>query len=107
MSVVKDLVNIMTSKEKSGFIQYLNSRNKRNDARNIDLFKAYSNGDENKIKKTIGDNAYNVLNKRLSDRLIDFLGGSALDTVVTEESHLLKQLLLARRLFVFNADKIA
>lgn len=107
MSSFNDVTSIMNKSELKGFIQYLSARNKRTDTRNIDLFKAIIKGREEAIKKEIGANAYNVLNKRLSDRILDFMATTTLESEATEEIGIIKQILIGRRLFVHKKYKIA
>ena len=107
MSDIKQVIHLLSSTEERNFISYLGSRNKRHDTKNVDLFKALINNKEEGIKKKIGDNAYNVLKKRLFDRLLDFMATGSLESEVTIEASIIKQILVSRKLFAFNQMKTA
>lgn len=107
MSEIKEVISLLSSSEERKFIAYLSSRNKRRDTRNVDLFKALINNIEGKIKSKIGDNAYNVLKKRLFDRLLDFMATTTLESEASLESSIIKQILISRKLFSYNKPKIA
>ncbi len=107
MGVNSELVKLLNASEQRDFIRYLTKRNKRNDTRNTDLFKALLKGKESSIKAEIGQNAFNVLNKRLSDRLLDYMAVGMLETHATKEIDILKQLLVARKLIAHRQFKLA
>lgn len=107
MSSINELISLLNKTEQRDFISHLAARNKRHDTRNIDLFKALKEGKEEKIKKEIGSNAYNVLKKRLNDRLLDFMAGATLDAEATTEVSIIKHLLLARKLFAYSKYRLA
>jgi len=107
MSEIKEVISLLSASEERRFIAYLSSRNKRHDTRNVDLFKALVNNKEGKIKQKIGDNAYNVLKKRLFDRLLDFMATASLETEASIEASIIKQILISRKLFSYNKLKIA
>lgn len=107
MPAVNELISLLNKTELQGFVQYLSNRNKRKDTKNVDLFNALLNGKELTIKNSIGSNAYNALHKRLSDRLLDYMAGLALDAEATKEITIIKQLLIARKLFTHNKSKLA
>ena len=107
MNSINELISLLSNLERRSFIAYLNARNKRHDTRNVDLFKALIDDREEVIKMKIGANAYNVLKKRLYDRLVDFISTRSLQTEVSTEVEIIKRLLLARKLFAFNKYKLA
>lgn len=98
MSDIHNLISLFNKQEQAEFIVYLKQRNKRHDTRNVAFFQEIIQGKEGKLKTEIGDNAYNVLKKRVYDRLIDFLANNSLDKDASEESQIIKQLLVARKL---------
>lgn len=102
MNQTRELINVISAKEKQGFIQYLRNRNKRIDTKNIDLFKAYLDGTEDQIRAKIGSNAFNVLKKRMNDRLQDYLGTSVLFNEVSKEAEIIKSILLSRKLLAYG-----
>ena len=107
MSVNSELVGLLSPSEQRDFVRHLSRRNKRNDTRNVDLFRALTKGKEEAIRKEIGSNAYNVLNKRLSDRLLDYMAVSILESEATQKIAVLKQLLVARKLISHGKFKLA
>lgn len=98
MSDISELISLLSHQEQQSFIQYLKERNKRHDTRNIDFVLEIIHSKEGKTKQEIGANAYNVLKKRVQDRLIDFLASVTVDKDATEEMLVIKQLMVARKL---------
>jgi len=94
MSVVNDLVSMMSKGESTAFIRYLESRNKRNDAKNVKHFKQVLGGDLTERK-----GAYYTQNSRLKSRLIEFHSAKVIEGEVSEEISVIKLLLVARKLF--------
>jgi hypothetical protein len=107
MSEIKEVISLLSSAEERKFIAHLGARNKRHDTRNVDLFKALIQNNEDRIKKKIGDNAFNVLKKRLFDRLLDFMATATLESEASAEGSIIKQILIARKLFSFEKFKVA
>ena len=105
MSLINEVISIMRPPEKRSFIKHLVLRNKRHDTRNIALFKSILENREGEIRQEIGNNAFNVLKKRLFDRILDFMAGVTLQSEATDEIQIIKQLLICRKLFVH--DKIS
>jgi hypothetical protein len=64
MISINDLISLQNEKEKAGFIQYLERRNKRHDAKNISLYTDFLNGNDKRLLKEINANSYNALKKR-------------------------------------------
>lgn len=79
-------------------MQYLETLNKRPDARNVALYKAYLKGTEQKIADELGSNAFNALKKRLTDRLIEFSGSRLLASELSAENNVIKLIAVARKL---------
>lgn len=107
IKMIKDLLTLMTKAEEREFIRFLEKRNKRTDVRNVQLFKQYLNGNEKVQQNEIGANAFNVLKKRLTDNLLDFLSIQILDKESTTEISIIKQLLICRKLFLHGIQKKA
>lgn len=106
MNLSIELIALLTEQERQGFLNYLKRRNKRTDVRNVQLFKDLVKGQELRLKDDIGANAYNVLKKRLTDRLIEFTAECVLLKENTREIEIMKLITLSRRLFshkAFNA----
>jgi hypothetical protein len=99
MDVCPELISIQKPEESASFITYLNARNKRQDTRNVELFKALIQGKEQRVKTEIGSNAYHALKKRLTDQLIEFQGAKLLSNELSSENQVIKLIVLARKLF--------
>ncbi|MFK7757999.1 MAG: hypothetical protein AB8B53_13800 [Flavobacteriales bacterium] len=103
MSTIKELISLLNPGERASFIQFLDHRNKRHDTRNIQLFKAHLKNSESSIRSEIGSNAFNALNKRLTDLLIDFTATKTLSSSLSEENSIIKLVVTARKL-ISNAS---
>ena len=98
MIPVIDLISLQGEKEKAAFIQFLESRNKRKDTRNVSLYKDFLNGNEKRLLNEISANSYNALKKRLCDQLIDFSANNALLKELSEENKVIKLIAISRKL---------
>lgn len=107
MNDILTLNSLLSSSEINGFIHFLDKRNKRKEASNIELYKAYLSGKEYKLKEKWGDNLFNVTKKRVTDRLLDYVAGSAVESDVSEEIHVIKLIVVARKLFAYGEMKLA
>jgi len=107
MGVTKDLIALLSDSERLGFLDYMKSRNKRPGIRNIDLFKKLLNQKEQLLKEELGANAYNVLKKRLTDNLLDFVSIKTVEQEATQETTIIRLLLIARKLFAHQKKKSA
>lgn len=107
MSDIKELISVLAPDEQNEFINYLNNRNKRKDTNNVALFKAFQKGKEDDFKIRLGVNNYNVLHHRLKERLIEFASGNTLTKDVSAELQIIKEVVLARKLFGFEKYKLA
>ena len=72
MSKIKDILPILSKEDRRKFILHLDKLNKIKNPKNIQLFKLLIENKEDELKLKIGNNAYNVLNKRLTDSFLDF-----------------------------------
>lgn len=96
------LVSVLDENEKSRFILYLHSVNKRKDTKNIELFNClYHNMPSKEIPTALygKDNkrAYHALRIRLQKNLIDYLGQDGLQNEATEEVAIYKLVFLGRK----------
>lgn len=98
MSTLNDLLSILSEEEQSQFVRYLNTRNRRSDVRNVELFQAMLNGKVDRLKSEIGSNAYNVLRNRLKHRMIDFIAQSTIQKEGSADNELAKVFITAKRL---------
>ena len=104
---ILDLAALLSKAEQRLFTNYLIKRNKRYDHKNVALFKAINNNTTEELKLELGMNAFNVLKKRLSDRLIDFCAQLTFNQEAVEEMYIVKCILVARRLFSYEKYKSA
>ncbi len=98
MSVLNDLFSILSEEEQAQFVRYLNTRNRRSDVRNVELFRAMMSGKVDQLKSEMGLNAYNVLRNRLKHRMIDFIAQSTIQKEGSAENELTKIFITAKRL---------
>ena len=107
MDHTKVIISLLSEPERADFISHLKKRNKRNDTKNISLFKALIKDQTDDIKIEMTANAYNVLKKRLSDRLEDYAAGCIIDTEQTAPLEVMKKLVLSQKLFKLKHFKTA
>jgi hypothetical protein len=98
MISINDIISLQNEKEKVGFIQFLEGRNKRHDARNVSLYKDFLHGNDKRLLNEINANSYNALKKRLCDQLIEFSASNILSNELSSENKVIKLIALARRL---------
>lgn len=100
MISIGELVSLQSEKEKTGFIQFLENRNKRHDTKNITLYKDFLKGDEKRLLGELSPNAYNALKKRLCDQLIDYSATHVLANELSSESKVIRTIAIARKLLL-------
>lgn len=105
--MLNDLISILSEDEYAPFVKYLKARNRRGDARNVDLFKAIVSEKEGRLKTELGSNAYNVLRNRLKHRLIDFIAQSTLEKEGSTESEQSKTFITGKRLLQMGKPESA
>jgi len=105
MNGIKTTISLLSPAELKAFVRYLDDRNKRHDTRNIAFIKALEKGTEAEIKREIGANAYNVLKKRVADRLVDFMASLSLEKEASIEVQLIKWILVARKFLDNQQEK--
>ena len=105
MNDLKQIVKSFSSEEQQQFISFLDRKNKRNDAKNIKLFKllAHDDLDSEAIFLRIYDenkrDAYHALRKRLYQSIIDFIANNNLSEENSSNMQIIK-LILASRTFL-------
>ncbi|MDA9262379.1 hypothetical protein N9P55_01275 [bacterium] len=107
MNDTEVLISLLNPAERSGFVAHLKKRNKRSDTKNIQLFQALVKGQANEMKAQMSANAYNVLKKRLTDRLTDFAAGCIIETEQTAPVEIMKIVVLSQKLFKLKHFKTA
>jgi len=111
MSSLVALSSILSEEESTEFIQYLRSKNRRSDTKNVALYKLVRKGSTQNLDITLygkaSRNAFHALSKRLQDSLIDFVASRSFSGETSEEHQILKLLLAARIYFEHKKNKIA
>jgi len=103
MSNIHAIIATLSNENKKEFVRNLRERNKRNDTKNVELFRLLDNASMPSDIDVIlygkpSKGAYHALSKRLHDLLIDFIATKGFDKESSEEMNALK-LLLASRIF--------
>ncbi len=107
MNDLKQVISTLSSDEKQQFISFLEKKNKRKDAKNIQLFKLLSLNDLDsseiclKLYKSNKKDAYHALRKRLYQSIIDFIANANLSEENSANMQIIK-LILASRTFLFQ-----
>lgn len=108
MNALEAIVDIMDDGDKEAFIAYLDKKNKRNDVKNIKLFKQLKTDDINTKNKIAKNNdAYHALRKRLYDSLIDFMGNRVFEKGTSDENEVVRLLVVSRTFFEHKLVKTA
>jgi len=113
MNTISSIIATLSSEEKRSFISTLKQKNKRNDTKNIQLFKLLDTTNDNRKDLDIqlygkrAKGAFHALCKRLHDNLIDFIATKSFDSETSEEMEILKLLLASRIFFEQKQYKIA
>ncbi|WP_431137299.1 hypothetical protein [Psychroserpens mesophilus] len=113
MTDLNTIVSTLSLEEQQQFVKYLDKKNKRNDTKNIKLFKLLVKDDLNStaICKAIynSDNkvAYHALRKRLYQSLIDFIANTNLEEENSIDMQLIKYILASRTFLLNTQFKIA
>ncbi|GAA4275869.1 hypothetical protein [Aquimarina mytili] len=112
MNIISSIIRTLSDEEKRSFIALLKQKNKRNDTKNIQLFKLLDTAEEVKnldikIYGKQSKGAFHALSKRLHDSLIDFVASKSLEGETSEEMEILKLLLASRIFFEQKQYRIA
>ncbi|MCW5520237.1 hypothetical protein J1N09_10335 [Aureitalea sp. L0-47] len=102
---MKDIIainGIFSSEEKREFVSFLKKKNRRGDAKNIDLYRMIDSGrledPDIQLYGKPSRNSFHALCKRLQDTMIDFVAERSFASETSEEMQIMK-LLLASRIF--------
>ncbi len=107
------IVSTLSSEEHQQFIKYLEKKNKRNDTKNIQLFKILAKEElsSKELCKAIYKNdnkvAYHALRKRLYQSLIDFIANTNLEEESSIDMQIIKYILTSRTFLMNKQSKIA
>lgn len=103
MNQISSIIATLSTADKKKFISYLKHKNKRNDTKNIALFRLMDTRDPVEDPDLLlygkrAKGAYHALCKRLHETLIDFVASKYFDGESSEESGVLK-LVMASSIF--------
>lgn len=110
MDSIKELINLLNNSDKKLFRQFLQQKNKRSDAKNLQLLDLIETDDINglsKIYNSENNDAYHALRKRLQDNLLLFLSQKTFESSHAESYDALRLLVVGRFLLENDVVKIA
>ncbi len=112
MNTISSIIHTLSDEEKRSFVSLLRQKNKRNDTKNIMLFKLLDTTTppqdlDIQIYGKRAKGAYHALSKRLHDTLIDFIASKSFEGETSEEMEILKLLIASRIFFEQKRPKIA
>ena len=106
------IVATLTVEEQQRFISYLEKKNRRNDIKNIELFKLLVQDELSskelcvKLYKSDNKDAYHALRKRLYQSLIDFIANINMDEEKAIDMQIIK-FILASRSFLLTHSAVS
>lgn len=113
MTNLNTIIATFSSDEQQRFIKFLEKKNKRNDTKNIQLFKLLVKNELNSkaLCQTIYKNdnkvAYHALRKRLHQSLIDFIANTNLEEENSVDMQIIKYILASRTFLIKKQTKVA
>lgn len=111
MDTLAELISLLNNADEVDFKNFLKRKNKRDDAKNIDLFDLIKTDDINKKKRLYrsakSDDAYHALRKRLHDNLLLYLSQKTFETNNNEMYDALRLLVVGRFLLENDLAKLA
>lgn len=113
MNNLKHLVSTFSTEEQHQFIQYLEKKNKRKNAKNTDLFKHLIKNELNskelcfKLYGTHKKDAYHALRKRLFKSIIDFIANNRLQEEKAIDMQIIKYIVASRNCLENKQHQIA
>ena len=113
MNNLNQIISSFTEDEQQNFVRFLEQKNKRNDTKNIQLFKLLSKKDidsntiQSLLYKNTSKNAYHALRKRLFQSIIEFLANTSLEEENSIDLQIIKYIIAARSLFLKKQFKLA
>lgn len=111
MQGIKDIIDVLTTEERTEFLSFLNKKNRRGDTKNQKLFKLLASENSQELDVAIygkkSKNALHALSSRLQNSLIDFIATKSFQSESSEELEIFKLILAARILFEYKKPKIA
>ncbi|WP_303319110.1 hypothetical protein Q4Q34_03515 [Flavivirga abyssicola] len=113
MSNLNDIISTFSSEDQHRFTAYLDKKNKRSDAKNIQLFNYLLNDnlDSNeiclKLYGSLKKDAYHALRKRLYQSIIDFIANNSIQEENSIDMQIIKYILASRSFLYHKQYKVA
>lgn len=113
MTNLNDIISTFSIEEQQQFILYLEKKNKRNDAKNIELFKLLTKNEYDskslciKLYNSDKKDAYHALRKRLYQSIIDFIANANLKEENSVDMQIIKYILASRTFLSHKHYKVA
>ncbi|ULC59155.1 hypothetical protein MBM09_14765 [Flaviramulus sp. BrNp1-15] len=113
MNDLNSIISTFSSDDQQRFASYLEKKNKRNDTKNIQLFKLLLNNNLSsedicyKIYKNNSKGAYHALRKRLYQSIIDFIANVNLEEENSIDMQIIKYIIVSRTFLLHNKPIIA
>ncbi len=104
MKYLDSILKTLSKEERAEFVTYLKGRNKRNDTKNVALFKLLCSQEVLRDIDVViygkrNKNALHALSKRLFDNLIDFIASKSFENERSEDLQTLKFLVISNVFF--------
>jgi len=111
MDTIQAIWVTLSDKNKKEFLNFIKSRNRRGDAKNIDLIKLITSEKTKNLDVVLygkpNHGAFNALCKRVQDALIEFVASKSFAEESSEDLEVLKLLLASRIFFEQKLSKVA
>lgn len=113
MTDLNRIISIFSIEEQQRFVSYLEKKNRRNDTKNVDLFKHLLKGETNtevlclKLYGSQKTNAYHALRKRLYQSIIDFIANTSIQEEKAVDMQIIKFILASRTCLLHKHYKTA
>ncbi|RKE91999.1 hypothetical protein [Ichthyenterobacterium magnum] len=110
---IEAIISTFSNEEQQRFISYLEKKNKRNDTKNIQLFKLLTKEELSstaicqKLYKNNKKGAYHALRKRLYQSLIDFIANINLEEENSIDMQIIKYILASRTFLLHKKPIVA
>ncbi|WP_341216328.1 hypothetical protein [uncultured Wocania sp.] len=113
MNDLNTIISTFSNEDQQRFTNYLEKKNKRNDTKNVQLFKYLLHDDLNsnelcfKLYGNQSKGAYHALRKRLYQSIIDFIANTSLQEEKAVDMQIIKYILAARTCLQNKQHKVA
>ncbi|GAA3587165.1 hypothetical protein Q4Q39_19425 [Flavivirga amylovorans] len=113
MTNLNDIISTFSSEDQQRFIAYLDKKNKRSDAKNIQLFNYLLNNELSsneiclKLYGNLKKDAYHALRKRLYQSIIDFIANNSLQEENSIDMQIIKYILASKSFLQHKQYRVA